>query len=60
VDDVADAAGVDAGSLHYAEANAAARLSSSTLLLVARARLHAQARRRQPGAARPPLGSVMC
>jgi hypothetical protein len=37
VEEVADAAGVDAGYLHYVEANAAARLSSGTLLLVARA-----------------------
>jgi hypothetical protein len=37
VEDVADAAGVDAGYLHYVEANAAARFSSGTLLLVARA-----------------------
>lgn len=37
VDEVADAAGVDAGYLRYVEENAAARLSSGTLFLVARA-----------------------
>jgi hypothetical protein len=37
VEEVADAAGVDAGYLRYVEENAAARLSGGTLLLVARA-----------------------